>query len=180
MKNKISVVVPHVPISEEFEKMLDNCLGSIRGEYDELILVINNGEGYGKSFNRGFKQATGDYIFAISNDTFLEQGTLGDMCDPNAVTFSSSHQWGCFFCLPRWVYEKIGGFDESFGLAYFEDDDYIMRLQDANIPILRVSNVVIDHVGGATVKGLDKETEASAFGREMFIKKWKGRMIKPL
>lgn len=35
----------------------------------------------------------------------------------------------CSFLLPKWVYETIGGFDEMFYPAYFEDNDYVYRLK---------------------------------------------------
>lgn len=173
-KPKITVVIPHVPLDEHFDQMLNECRASLNG-YDELILVINDSIGYGAAFNRGFKQATGDFIFAISNDTQLKEGSLLDMCDPTAVTYTRNAQWGAFFCLPRWVYEKIGGFDESFGLAYYEDNDYLLRLKDAGIPVRRVNKVAIDHVGGATVKALKRETEANEFGKNRFKEKYGDR-----
>lgn len=178
MQNKkISVVTPHVPINDRMEKMLQDCMRSIEGQYDELVLVVNNGEGYAKSFNRGFKYSTGEYILAISNDTFLEKGLLKDLCDPSAVTYTENQQWGCFFCLPRWIYEKVGGFDESFGLAYWEDHDYLIRLDQAGVPVKRIPGVVIHHEGGATVKALGKESEAAAFAKEVFIKKWGAQKV---
>lgn len=172
-KPKISVVIPHVPIDEKFEKMLDDCRASLSG-YDELILVINDRIGYGKAFNRGFKQTTGDFIFAISNDTVLTEGNLLDMCDPLAVTYTENAQWGCFFCLPRWVLKKekgIGGFDERFGLAYFEDDDYLNRLDRAKIPYHRVKGVKVDHVGGATIKAIANEKDLMNHNRGVYQEK---------
>lgn len=154
----ISVVIPHVPASKELDDLLDKCLKTLKG-YDELVLVINDGIGYGKAFNRGFKYAKGDFICAVSNDTELTEGTLKMMCDPDAVTYSENAQWGCFFCLPRWVLEKIGGFDVRFGKAYFEDDNYLSRLNRAGIPVKRIKGVKVNHVGGATVKTITTEKE---------------------
>lgn len=172
MENKISLVIPHVPFSPEADEMLDKCLSTLSG-YDEFILVVNDGIGYGKAFNRGFKYAKGDYIFAVSNDTKLLLGSLQEMCIPNTVTYSENAQWGCFFCLPRTVYEKIGGFDERFEGAYFEDDDYLKRLELAGIPCERVTGVVVAHKGGVTVKALGKEEEYSQANRKRFEEKYK-------
>src|SRR5258706_10591367 len=162
MENKISVIIPHVPLKPDLDQMLDDCVKSL-SRYDELILVINQGMGYGKSFNTGFKYAKGDFLLAISNDTKLISGTLEDLCDKSAVTYTENEQFGCFFCLPRWVYEKTRGFDESFGLAYFEDDDFLLRLKEANIPLKRIEGVKIEHKGGITVKALNKEEESYQF-----------------
>jgi GT2 family glycosyltransferase len=173
--SKISVVIPHVPKTKELDESLDRCVKSLKG-YDELILVINDGIGFGKSFNRGFKYSKGDFIYAISNDTELIEGNLADLVDPDAVTAPMVNGrvqpfWGCFFVMPRWVYEKTGGFDEDFGLAYYEDNDFILRLKKFGIPMKAVPSVKISHEGGKTVKALGKEQEAAAFGKEVFEKK---------
>ena len=173
---KTSVVIAHVPYSEEAEKNLDICLSSIRAQYDELILVVNDGIGYGKSFNRGFKYATGDYIFLISNDTVLVEGKLSQLLVPNAigvpVVNEGGTQFGCFACVPRNVYESVGLFDERFTGAYFEDDDLLRRWNNAGIGLTRVSDVRILHEGGATVKAIMNEGELMAKNRKLFDEKW--------
>lgn len=90
------------------------------------------------------------------------------MCRPGVVTYSENAQWGCFFCLPRSVYEKIGGFDERFEGAYYEDNEYLDRLAKNNIPVERVEGVLVDHIGGVTVKALGKEEEWSQKNREVY------------
>lgn len=156
---KISVVIPHVSVNASFETMLENCITSLKGEYDEFILVVNDGIGYGAAFNKGFKYAKGDFIIAVSNDTVLLKGSLKDLCIPDQVSYSENSQFGCFFCLPRWVLEKIGGFDTRFGKAYFEDDNFLSRLRRAGIPYKRVEGVKVHHIGGATVKAITTEDE---------------------
>lgn len=164
---RISLVICHVPINKQLDGMLDECLTALSG-YDELILVVNNGDGYGKSYNRGFKYAKGNFIIAVSNDAVLYEGSLDMLCDSKAVTYSENAQWGCFFCLPRWVYEKIGGFDERFTGAYYEDHEYQDRLKGAGIPLKRVMGVKVHHVGGVTVKALGKEQEWSEKNRKVY------------
>ena len=174
--SKISVVIPHVPKNKELDDSLDQCIKSLKGQYDELILVINDGIGFAKAFNQGFKYATGDFIYAVSNDTKLIAGDLRKMAVPDCVVspivngrFQS--YWACFFAMPRSVYEKTGGFNEEYGLAYYEDDDFIIRLDELGIPMKGTREVEISHEGGKTVKALGKEEDAKAFGREVFLKK---------
>jgi len=174
-KPKITVVQCHVPISPEFDEMLEASYKSLMGMYDEYVLVVNDGIGYAKAHNWGMKHAKGDFIICVSNDALLIDGVLESMCDLKAVTYSSNNQFGCFFCLPRWVYEATQGFDESFGMAYFEDNDFLLRLKDLKIPIKRVSSIVIEHLGGVTVRALNKESEASQFGEKRFKEKWGDR-----
>ncbi len=164
---KISVVIPHVPVNKSFDDMLDDCVKSLDG-YSELVLVVNDGIGYGKSFNKGFRLAKGDFIIAVSNDTILEKGNLQDLCDNTAVTYSENAQWGCFFCLPRWVLSQIGGFDERFTTAFFEDDNYLSRLRRAGIPYRRVPDFIVQHKGGLTVKAISSENELMQKNRPIF------------
>lgn len=165
---KISVCIPHVPLNNEVDLMLKSCIDSLPKTYGELIILYNHAIGYGKAFNRLFEMTKGDYIIAVSNDTRLISGTLAMMCDPEAVTFSENSQWGCFFCLPRWVYEQVGGFDERFEGAYFEDDNYLSRLRRANIPVKRVPGVIVEHKGGVTVKAMNKESEFASRNSPIF------------
>lgn len=170
----ISVIIPHVPKTAALDRMLRHCVISLNYQYDELIQVLNEGVGFGKAFNDGFKQATGDFVIGVSNDTTLERGMLADLCDPEAVTSplvispfhgpkaGPDHFWGCFFCLPRYVLEEIGGFDPRFGLAYGEDLNYVSRLKRAGIPMRTVDSVVVAHElgGGNTVKALGADEGA--------------------
>ncbi len=170
-KPTISAVIPHVPATDYLNELLTRCINSLKG-WDELYVYYNHGIGYGAAFNKCLEAATGDYIVCVSNDTALTAGDLTELCDPTAVTYSANAQWGCFFCLPRWVYEKVGGFDEGYGLAYYEDEDYLERLRRAGIPFKRVDSVKVDHIGGVTVKAITTESEAMAVGRQHYLEKY--------
>jgi GT2 family glycosyltransferase len=168
----VSIVIPHAPLNKGLDDRLDTCIESLKGNYDELILVINDGIGYGKSFNRGFKYCKGDFIIGVSNDTKLIEGNIRNMCDERAVTFSENAQWGCFFCIPRWIHYNMCGFREEFGLAYWEDEDYLLRLESQCIPLRRVKGIIVEHEGGVTVKALNKEAESYQYGEKIFKKLW--------
>ncbi len=170
---KISVIIPHYPLNEELNTKLDECVKSLKG-YNELILVVNQGIGFGKAVNWGLRMAKGDYLIVVSNDDTVE-GNLEDLCDFQSVTTPIVNNikqefWGTMFCLPRWVYDKIGGFDEQFELAFFEDDDYIMRLRQAKIPMKPCETVKVRTLGSQTVKAMDINPYND--NRQKFIKKW--------
>lgn len=168
MKPIISVVTCHVPLSKEFDEMLEQSRKSLMGMYDEYILVINDLIGYGRAHNFGFRMAKGDFIIAVSNDAFRIDGKLEDMCDPTAVTYSSNSQFGCFFCLPRWVLNKVGYFDERIGKAYHEDNNYLSRLNRAGVPLKRINSIKVEHFGGATIKAAGKESEFMAGSKPIY------------
>src|SRR6266702_3979365 len=118
MNKKISVIIPHMPFKEA-DEALECCLASLKGEYDELLLVINDGIGFGAAVNQGLKWASGDYICVINNDTVLKSGSLLDLATPLAVSvpkIDGQPDWKprSFYCMPSWVYKKVGGYDERF------------------------------------------------------------------
>lgn len=176
----ISIVLPHWPIAPELEGYLDRCVKSLSG-YDELVLVVNDGIGFAKAVNRGMKLAKGDYIAVVSNDIVWEEGNLGDLCIPGKVTSvllngtrNPKNMWGCFFVVPRDVLEKVGYLDEQFGLAYYEDDDYIKRINAAGIEIKCVDSCAISSEGGRTMRLVDDRTrsEINVRNKVLFDSKW--------
>ncbi len=60
-----------------------------------------------------------------------------------------------FFCIAirRDVWGQLGGLDESFGLGYYEDFDFSLRLRAAGYEQMITEDVFILHVGSATFAG---------------------------
>lgn len=158
----ISVVIGHWPKSQEHDDALKRCLDSLTGPY-EFIVVVNDGIGFAKTYNRGLALAHGDFICVVNNDTELTAGHLENLCLDGCVTVPKMESGQvdnmprAFYCMDRKVYEQVGGYDERFELGYFEDDDLIKRWQDAGIPIIVKESVKVKHVGGLTMKTLNTE-----------------------
>ena len=172
----ISLVIPHYPFDEEINKTLKKCVDSVLG-YDELILVVNDKIGFGKAVNQGLRIAKGDFICVMNNDVVMNKGSLKDLADPIRVTSPSVNDvrqpfWGCCFMIPRWVYDKVGGFDEQFEMGYFEDEDYIMKLKEAGIEMSCRANINIVTQGGATMYHLPDRAEIYARNQRKFEEKW--------
>jgi GT2 family glycosyltransferase len=79
------------------------------------------------------------------------------------------------FCLlvRREVFEQVGGFDEQFGLGFFDDDDLCVRAREAGFQLLVAEDVFVHHFGNRTFRGLGidcKELLVSNF--ERFKNKW--------
>jgi GT2 family glycosyltransferase/tetratricopeptide (TPR) repeat protein len=72
------------------------------------------------------------------------------------------------FCLlvRREVLDQVGGFDERFGLGFFEDDDLCVRARAAGFRLLVAQEVFVHHFGSRTFKHLG--IDASAQLRENF------------
>ncbi len=180
---KISVVIPHYFGLLDVDFMLKKCVKSLVG-HDEVIVLANDGMGYGAAVNLGMRLATGDHIVVANNDSWLRSGTLRDLAVNNAVTTPmiipepKDTLPRAFFCVPRLVYETIyekygDFFDERFEGGYWEDDDLHERLMESDIPMTNIQTVVVNHLngGGLTMKQIG-EQEHHEKNREIFFEKW--------
>ncbi|HEY9723451.1 MAG TPA: glycosyltransferase [Oscillatoriaceae cyanobacterium] len=85
------------------------------------------------------------------------------------------------FCMAvrRSVLEKIGGFDTTFGLGNFEDDDLSLRINTAGYRICVNNEVFIHHYGHATFRGESIDhTQQMLQNQDRFVEKW-GAKITP-
>lgn len=175
-RKKISVVIPHWPKTPEHESALKRCVDSLVG-VDEIIVEVNDGIGFAKACNLGLKKTTGDYILVVNNDTVVTRGNLENLCVPDTVvvprmaTGQVDNMPRAFYCMPRSVYEKVGGYDERFEGGYFEDDDLIRRWMKAGVPILVKHIVEVNHIGGLTMNTLDKN-ELYNQNKQKYEEKW--------
>jgi GT2 family glycosyltransferase/predicted Zn-dependent protease len=79
------------------------------------------------------------------------------------------------FCLlvRRDVLDRIGGFDERYGLGFFDDDDLCVRAREAGFRLLVAPNIFIHHFGSRTFTslGIDCEKQLVENFRQ-FKEKW--------
>lgn len=172
---KISLVVPHWPVKPEHDDMLLRCIKSI--DADEKIVVVNEGTGMGKAINQGLRLTTGDFIIVSNNDCTFSGGDIRDMCDIECITIPNNMPGQgdlprAFYCMPRWIYEKVGGYDERFKVGYFEDDDMILRWEKAEIDIRMINNVYVDHNPGTTLNNMPDRIAIYEENKRLFDDKW--------
>lgn len=179
---KVSAVIPWYYGKPGKDELLRRCVASLKG-HDELIIVANDGIGICKAVNIGFESSTGDYICVLNDDLVVERGSLRELCHPQYVVVpdvrspvgGASIALGTFACYPRWVYEKIGGYDENFRFGYFEDDDMIKRLEEAEIERRRNRAVRVLHPEpSSSLAHLAEQSETSFWDENeaYFISKW--------
>ncbi len=81
---------------------------------------------------------------------------------------------GTFFVIPRHVMDRLGPFDEEYGVGPYADLDFEFRLLSAEKRTVEVANVCIHHFEGRTVTqvpGFFDECEER--NRAYFDRKWK-------
>jgi N-acetylglucosaminyl-diphospho-decaprenol L-rhamnosyltransferase len=64
---------------------------------------------------------------------------------------------GAFLMIRRDVWERLGGFDESFYPLWFEDVDFLKRAKDSSYHIRFVPGVVAKHTGGHSIRKISLE-----------------------
>ena len=81
--------------------------------------------------------------------------------------------------LRREIFDEVGFFDEDF-FANYEDVDFSLRMKVAGYKILYAPDVVVYHIGGATLGGVTSELAVSLTTRNMInvmVKNWPGVLL---
>ena len=82
---------------------------------------------------------------------------------------------GSFWVVPQAVLRRVGLLDERFERAYWEDDDFIVRLRAAGIATRQIASVRVRHIGGLTTVKLPEHRRWLEENRRRFEEKW-GRL----
>lgn len=172
----LSVIIPYMEIDDEKPEILEKTVKSFTGA-DEVILVWNWKMGYAKPINKGLRLATGDFLMVMNDDMTWDGGSLKRLCDKDAVTSPKVNGriqefWGCAFCIPRWVYEKVGGLYEGYEISYYDDNDYWETLKKNNVPMRCVDTVSVTTEGGRTLDRFPNRNEFFEKNKQHFIERW--------
>ena len=79
------------------------------------------------------------------------------------------------FCLliKRAAFEAVGGFDESFGLGFFDDDDLALRMRHAGYELAVARDLFVHHYGSRTFAGAGVDAAALVqANRARYAAKW--------
>jgi O-antigen biosynthesis protein len=176
-KIKTSIIIPYYESDPDKPYILKRLQNSLDG-YDELILVWNDKMGYAKAINKGLALARGEFLIVMNDDMILEAGKMSDLCDKKAVTSplvngKSQAFWGCCFCIPRKIYEEIGGLDERYRISYFDDEDFWFTLKHNGIPHYCNEKVNVLHPdGGRTLHTFPDHQTFFEENKVKFLEKW--------
>lgn len=121
------------------------------------VLVINNDvrlkpETYRVLVESGLRFATG--VGVATKEQFEAPFVRNDRNHPD---------YSCYL-IRRECWEKVGPFDENFKVAFYEDNDYHVRMWRAGIRGVCIG-IPFWHFGSATLKGMD----ASEMGRTKVV-----------
>ena len=179
---RLSAVIPHWPLDAEVDEALRACLVSLPFDCEKIV-VVNQGTGFAVNVNIGLRLATGDYLAVVTNDSRLVEGDLHELCIPGTVAspvvlekpgIEPGGFHGAFWVAPRDVIERVGFLDERFEGAFFEDNDYLARLSQADIPRKQVASVRVwsRRIGLTMSKLSDAGQGWFAANQRRFEEKW--------
>jgi len=124
------------------KEVLNGCLETLDVTVRENVLVVDNTEiniGVGRAWNIGAKKVLKerlDYLVLMSSSMRFNEGALDLIkyleLNKNKYGMETQHAWH-LICIGRKTLERIGLFDECFYPAYYEDSDYIRRMELAGI-----------------------------------------------
>ncbi len=177
--------------------------------------------GFVGSCNRGARQARGEYLVLLNNDTQVLEGWLDELIDtferePRAglvgarlvypdgslqesggIVFNDGSGWnygrgkqaenpeflylretdycsGACIALKTKYFHQIGGFDERYAPAYYEDTDLAFRVRESGLKVLiQPLSAVIHHEG--ITSGTDTSSGAKKYqliNQKKFVERW--------
>ncbi|MBN8923475.1 MAG: glycosyltransferase family 2 protein [Rhodanobacter sp.] len=81
---------------------------------------------------------------------------------------------GAAIAIPRVLFEQLGGFDDRYRPAYYEDADLAMRVREAGHSVLYQPRSVVIHFEGIT-SGTSETDGVKAYqvrNRDVFVQRW--------
>lgn len=175
----------------------------------ENVSIVRSGENLGwvKAVNRGIGLSNAPYVCIMNNDTVVETpdwlekmirianavpdaGLLnpefGDEKKPKSRVPSGSSSFveidfcrGYCILIKRAVIDKIGGLDETYGLGYYDDDDYSVRAIRAGFRCIRANGIIVRHLRDTTFSAIfpdDKRRALHQKNKELFYSRWGKRL----
>lgn len=146
---------------------------------DKLILYGNEKFNYNRALNLGLGLREGRVQMLANNDLIFRNGwaTTGEIMSMNGIMSASlpsgknknlvnGHVLGyegyrVGYHLAGWliftlneIWDKIGELPENYNFWY-SDNDYVDTLKEHKIPHYLLTNAVVEHLGGVTIKTLD-------------------------
>jgi len=161
--------------SGEYMLLLNNDVIVTEGWLDNLISCMESDQKIGlvgpmSNFVAGPQQIEVPYGESI--EQMLEFAKQFNRRDPSKYERTNVLIGFCLL-IRRSVIEKIGLFDEDFGLGNFEDNDYCRRASAAGFDLVRAGDTFIHHFGNRTFIGNEIDWHALMHrNNKIFKEKW--------
>ncbi len=87
---------------------------------------------------------------------------------------------GALLATPRALFEELGGFDQRFLPAYYEDTDYCFKVWEHGRTVIYEPKAEAHHYESASMQGSDAARTLIESHRAKFVEKWESRLQKQL
>lgn len=190
------------PPTAEFLRRFASDLG------DRCALIRNpENLGFIKAANQGLLSSRAPFVCLLNNDVLVTEGWLDAMLsfarshpeiglvNPVSVEgdragdplrYRIAGEWseeefatGECLLMRREVFEKLGLFDESYGIGYYEDLDYSRRAQSVGLGCARTRDAVVVHHRGTSFAKRFEQSELDHHrdqNRSLYEERW-GRRV---
>jgi GT2 family glycosyltransferase len=140
-------------------------------EYPWVKHIQGPSRGPAANRNNGARAATGEWLVFCDDDCLpdrkllssysaaqaaypdcavFEGRTMADRekrhpLEESPINSKGGNLWSCNFAIRRKLFEKMGGFDETFPYAAVEDMEFRVRLEKAGVRMVFLENAVVVH-----------------------------------
>jgi GT2 family glycosyltransferase len=166
----------------EYLFFLNNDTQVKPGWLDELLLTFTNFPNCGLA---GSKLIYPDGLLQEAGGIVWQDGSAwnyGNRQDPKLPQFNYAREVdyvsGAAIMVPTKLYEELGGFDELYAPAYYEDTDLALRIRAQGKSVIYQPMSEVVHFEGIS-SGTDTSTGIKAYqviNREKFLQRWKARL----
>ena len=179
--------------------LVKGYLEGIKKDFLSYRLIRNEENlGFVKAVNQAMALSDADYFCVLNNDAYVSDGWLKDLIEtvesgpgniglanPTSNIFGKSAPDGSAgefqeldsckgFCLliKKEVIEKIGFFDEIFGMGYFEEKDFSRRAIEAGFICVRAKSSFVSHKDRLSFNKLKNRDEIFQRNELIYNERW--------
>ncbi|MBF0528042.1 MAG: hypothetical protein HQK55_01980 [Deltaproteobacteria bacterium] len=192
------------PTLNEIKALIDFHNDQNSGISSRFILSPLN-LGYGKGHNANFQEQESDIFVILNDDIQIKDinwienainilreqkaGMISDSNSPNTfieclgngknasskIDIGLNYTEGSVLIIKSKVFKFLGGFDEGYKYAYFEDSDLSLRAQSAGF-LINFVPILHEHARGSSSNNIPKQVINSLIehNRARFLFRWKG------
>lgn len=157
--------------------------------------------GFIKSMNLGASIARGEFLVLYSNDVVMFRDVTKDLeagfdqwkgeilignriidwkAGWNEVKYRGGisivpYLEGWFLSCRKPVWDRLGGFDERYGISDFEDVDLSTTAQYLHIPIFALNSTAIKHLGAQSFRYSPERENRTKANKQIWEEKWQDK-----